>query len=140
MRRPIAVVVAVALLGAGAAFAYDMGDLPQFRQGDQITGYVPPEGAVPETDQWPAAAWFEHNGVQFVIYAKHLAGYDPASEKGRFEIWVSVPRQHRAEIEAEREYTNADAYAYLQSAGLTRVTTHLVPTGVEGGAAVADPG
>ncbi|MCD6352279.1 MAG: hypothetical protein J7M26_09190, partial [Armatimonadetes bacterium] len=73
--------------------------------------------SVPQTNQWPAAAWFEVKGVQFVIYAKHLEGYNPHTNSGKFAVWISVPPQYRKQIEAQHPFGPADANAYLRRTG-----------------------
>jgi len=121
------VLCALALLAvASSALAYDMGDLPKWKLGDMILACTPPpDTTVPETNQWPAAAWFEHNDTQFVIYAKHLAACDPETKKGKFTIWVSVPPQYKQEVQQDHEFSAADAYAYLQRVGAGNMVPEL---------------
>jgi hypothetical protein len=90
-----------------------------------VVAVVPPAGSVPETDQWPAAARLEINDVPFVIYAKHLDGYDPAERQGKFAVWLSVPAEQRRTIEQTRPFSPADAHAYLRSAGVNTLTAQL---------------
>jgi len=102
---------------ATPAFAYDMGDTPEFIRGHKIVGNVPPEGSVPETDQWPLVSWFEYEGVQFGIYAKHIDGYNPDTGAGHFEVWISAPPQYIAEVEQDHPFGPADANEYLSRTG-----------------------
>ncbi len=122
--------------------AYDMGDLPKWSMGDKLIGIaLPPGTEIPQTDQWPAAAWFEYNDVQFVIYAKHIAPLDLETGKARYSVWISVPPQYREEIEKERPMTGADAFAYLQRANCSSIVAELYtgPGDTWGAAEGAEP-
>jgi len=120
MSHARALLVTVVVCVACAAYGYDMGNLPQWKEGDLILGCALPPGTdIPQTDQWPAAAWLDIKGVQFVIYAKHLEAMDPETKTAKFSIWISVPPQYKAEIEQDHAFGPADAYAYLQRTGYT---------------------
>lgn len=110
--------------GPDAAGLADLLHWPH-NQTAHVPAVVPPAGTVPETDQWPAAAWLDINDVPFVIYAKHLDGYNPETEQGKFAVWLSVPPEHRRNIEQTRPFTAADAHAYLRSAGVNSLTAEL---------------
>ena len=112
--------IALLLLAVTPLWAYDMGDLPEWTMGSHLLGCaLPPDTVIPETDQWPAAAWFEVEETKFVIYAKHLAPAGPGDTPAQFVVWISYPMQYREEIERERPFTDADAYAYLRRTGST---------------------
>lgn len=118
--------IALLLLAVTPLLAYDMGDLPEWRMGSHLLGCaLPPDTVIPETDQWPAAAWFEVQDTRFVIYAKHLAPAGPEDNPARFMVWISYPMQYREEIERERPFTDADAYAYLRRTGSTFMRAEL---------------
>jgi len=111
----IGILIVCSAAGVGAS------ELPELLRGSKINAYVPPTDQVPDSDQWPEVGWFEHEGVRFVMYARHVTGYDPDSQSGHFEVWVGPPKEHIAEVERRHPYGPSDAAAYLARTGFDRM-------------------
>ena len=118
-------IFALSVVFVSSALAYDMGQVPQFKQGMLLTATVPPEGSVPETEQWPECIWWDVNGTQLVMYAKHLEGYNSETTGGKFAVWVGPPLAYIREVEKQHAYGPADAAAYLSDGEITAVSAQM---------------
>ncbi|MFC1853577.1 hypothetical protein ACFL27_25600 [candidate division CSSED10-310 bacterium] len=121
MKWSTLLLIGLFLVVASPAATFDKNELPQFKRGNKVYGYIPPAGSVTATEQWPQVGWVEYKGVPFVVYAKLTKAYDPATGKGRFEVWLAPPQSYIREIEKDHPYGPADANAYLQKTGFNQM-------------------